>query len=57
MEALNARASARLFSEKELSLQQLSDMLWAAWASTARLMASALLRHHETCRRWMYMSH
>lgn len=31
MEALNARASARLFSEKELSLQQLSDMLWAAW--------------------------
>lgn len=31
MEALNERGSARLFSDKELSLQQLSDMLWAAW--------------------------
>jgi nitroreductase len=31
MEALNVRGSARLFSDKELSLQQLSDLLWAAW--------------------------
>jgi len=31
MEAMNERASARMFSDKELSLQQLSDMLWAAW--------------------------
>ncbi|NLE35774.1 MAG: SagB/ThcOx family dehydrogenase [Bacteroidales bacterium] len=31
MEALDTRSSARLFSEKELSLQQLSDLLWAAW--------------------------
>lgn len=31
MEALNERGSARLFSEKELSLQQLSDLLWASW--------------------------
>ncbi len=30
MEALAARASAREFSEKELSLQDLSDLLWAA---------------------------
>jgi len=31
MEALNDRGSAREFSEKELTLQQLSDLLWAAW--------------------------
>lgn len=31
MEAMDARVSARLFSEKDLSLQQLSDLLWAAW--------------------------
>ncbi len=31
MEALDARGSARLFSGKDLSLQQLSDLLWAAW--------------------------
>lgn len=31
MEALNERGSARLFAEKELSLQQLSDLLWASW--------------------------
>lgn len=31
MEALNERGSARLFTEKELSLQQVSDLLWAAW--------------------------
>lgn len=31
MEALDKRGSARLFSEKELTLQQLSDLLWAAW--------------------------
>jgi nitroreductase len=30
MEALAGRASAREFSEKELSLQDLSDLLWAA---------------------------
>ena len=30
MEALDARVSARLFSDKDLSLQQLSDLLWAA---------------------------
>jgi nitroreductase len=30
MEALAVRASAREFSEKELSLQDLSDLLWAA---------------------------
>jgi len=31
MEALSERSSSREFSEKELSLQQLSDLLWAAW--------------------------
>lgn len=31
MEALDARGSAREFSEKDLTLQQLSDLLWAAW--------------------------
>lgn len=31
MEALDARGSAREFSERDLSLQQLSDLLWAAW--------------------------
>ena len=31
MEALDARGSAREFSDKDLSLQQLSDLLWAAW--------------------------
>ncbi|HUU05940.1 MAG TPA: nitroreductase family protein [Patescibacteria group bacterium] len=30
MEALSVKASAREFSEKELSLQDLSDLLWAA---------------------------
>lgn len=30
MEALNKRSSERVFSAKELSLQQLSDLLWAA---------------------------
>lgn len=30
MEALNARQSAREFSAKELSMQMLSDLLWAA---------------------------
>lgn len=31
MEALSSRASSRTFSEKELSLQDLSNLLWAAW--------------------------
>jgi nitroreductase len=31
METLNERSSARLFSDKELTLQQISDLLWAAW--------------------------
>lgn len=31
MDALNERQSARSFSENDLSLQQLSDLLWAAW--------------------------
>lgn len=31
MDALNERASSREFSDQDLSLQQLSDMLWAAW--------------------------
>jgi nitroreductase len=31
MEALDARGSARTFSERDLTLQQLSDLLWAAW--------------------------
>ena len=31
MEALDTRGSAREFSDKDLSLQQLSDLLWAAW--------------------------
>jgi nitroreductase len=31
MEALDARGSAREFSARDLSLQQLSDLLWAAW--------------------------
>ena len=30
MEALNARSSAREFSAKELSMQEISDLLWAA---------------------------
>jgi SagB-type dehydrogenase family enzyme len=30
MQALNERKSQRAFSEKELSMQQISDMLWAA---------------------------
>lgn len=30
MESLNARSSAREFSTKELTLQELSDLLWAA---------------------------
>lgn len=30
MEALNKRASERVFSAKELSMQELSDLLWAA---------------------------
>lgn len=31
MEALDQRASFRAYSDRELSLQQLSDLLWAAW--------------------------
>ncbi len=31
MEALNNRGSSREFSEEELTPQQLSDLLWAAW--------------------------
>ncbi len=31
MDALSERQSSRSFSESELSLQQLSDLLWAAW--------------------------
>ncbi len=31
MEALDARGSAREFSERDLTNQQLSDILWAAW--------------------------
>lgn len=31
MKALNERRSAREFSEKEMSLQDLSDLCWAAW--------------------------
>jgi len=31
MDALSERQSSRSFSDKELSLQQLSDLLWAAW--------------------------
>ena len=31
MDALNERQSAREFSDKELSMQTLSDLLWAAW--------------------------
>ncbi len=31
MEALDARGSVREFTDKDLSLQQLSDLLWAAW--------------------------
>jgi len=31
MDALSERQSSRLFSDSELSLQQLSDLLWAAW--------------------------
>jgi nitroreductase len=31
MEALDARSSAREFSERDLTNQQLSDILWAAW--------------------------
>ena len=30
MEALNNRASERVFSAKELNMQELSDLLWAA---------------------------
>lgn len=31
MDALSERQSSRSFSDRELSLQQLSDLLWAAW--------------------------
>ena len=31
MDALSERQSSRSFSETELSLQQLSDLLWSAW--------------------------
>jgi len=31
LEALNERESSRLFSEKDLTSQQLSDLLWSAW--------------------------
>jgi nitroreductase len=31
MDALSERQSSRSFSDKDLSLQQLSDLLWAAW--------------------------
>ncbi|MDZ7634462.1 MAG: nitroreductase family protein [Bacteroidales bacterium] len=31
MDALNERQSARSFADTDLSLQQLSDLLWAAW--------------------------
>jgi len=31
MEALNDRGSSREFSDRDLTLQQLSDLLWAAW--------------------------
>jgi SagB-type dehydrogenase family enzyme len=31
MDALSARASARTFSEREIPMQVLSDLLWAAW--------------------------
>jgi nitroreductase len=31
MDALNERQSLRSFSDKDLTLQQLSDLLWAAW--------------------------
>jgi len=31
MDALNDRESVREFSEKDLTLQQLSNLLWAAW--------------------------
>ncbi len=31
MDALNERESSREFSEQDLSLQQLSNLLWAAW--------------------------
>lgn len=31
MDALSERQSSRSFSDSELSLQQLSDLLWAAW--------------------------
>lgn len=31
MDALNERKSGRLFADTDLSLQELSDLLWAAW--------------------------
>lgn len=31
MEALNKRQSTRVFTDQDLSLQTLSDLLWAAW--------------------------
>ncbi len=31
MDALNERQSGRLFADTDLSLQELSDLLWAAW--------------------------
>ncbi|TFG43293.1 MAG: SagB/ThcOx family dehydrogenase [Bacteroidia bacterium] len=31
MDALNDRGSSRSFSNKELTMQQMSDLLWAAW--------------------------
>ncbi|MBE0678951.1 MAG: nitroreductase family protein, partial [Bacteroidales bacterium] len=31
MDALNERGSSRSFSNEELTMQQMSDLLWAAW--------------------------
>jgi nitroreductase len=31
MDALNERQSSRTYSDKDLTVQQLSDLLWAAW--------------------------
>ncbi len=52
MQALMARQTAREFSEKPLALQELSNLLWAAWVSIVPIRASARLPPRKTVRKW-----
>jgi len=55
MEALNDRGSAREFSEKELTLQQLSDLLWAAWGINREADGKRTAPSSHNGRRWTCM--